>query len=305
MRRHLPPFPALRAFEAAARLGSFRAAADELCVTPSAISHQVRKLEEHLVTNLYDRDRYGSVLNQQGQAYFERISPIMDELEACTTDLFATEDDASDVLSVRATPSFLSRWLIPRLSSLRKATGLELRLTAGLPPTDFSSGDVDAIIHWGAEPVDGAVIVPFLQTPKVVVASPDLLIRLGRPEVPADLVRFPLLRDEVRDCWPEWLAGAGVTNLDPTTQGFPAFAHCELALTAAERGQGIALAYEALVPDDLADGRLVQLFPHKTTDKLIYSFAYPEASRRNRRIRAFQDWLIAETEFTGKVAATA
>ena len=304
MRRHLPPFPALRAFEAAARLGSFRAAADELCVTPSAISHQVRKLEEHLVTSLYDRDRYGPVLNDQGQAYLDRISPIMDELEACTTDLFASEDDAEDVLSIQATPSFLSRWLIPRLSSLRQATGLELRLTAGLPPTDFSSGDVDAIIHWGAEPVDGAVIVPFLQTPKVVVASPDLLIRLGRPEAPADLVRFPLLRDEVDDCWPEWLAGAGVIDVDPNEHAFPAFAHCELALTAAERGQGIALAYEALVPDDLADGRLVQLFAHKTTDKLIYSLAYPDSSRRNHRIRAFQNWLIKETEFSGGMAET-
>ena len=290
MRRNLPPFPALRAFEAAARLGSFRGAAEELCVTPSAISHQIRKLEEHLGQSLYDRDGHVPVLNGTGRTYLQRITPIMDELEARTADLFDRPEDST--LSVRATPSILARWLIPRIRSLRAATGLEYRFAAGMPPTDFSDGMADVIIHWGTEPVPGVVIEPFLATPKIVVAAPALLERAGRPARPDDLADFTLLRDEVDDCWAEWLSGAGATAVDPTRG--PAFAHCELALTAAEHGQGIALAYEALVADDLAAGRLIRLFPHRTNDKLIYSLAYPEAARRNRRIRLFRDWIMAE-----------
>jgi LysR family glycine cleavage system transcriptional activator len=231
------------------------------------------------------------VLNGAGRAYLERITPIMDELEARTADLF--ERPEASTLSVRATPSFLARWLIPRLETLRAATGLELRLAAGMPPTDFSDGRSDVIIHWGAEPVPGVVIEPFLATPRVAVAAPALLNRMGWPGRPDELADFTLLRDEVDDCWAEWLAGAGAVLVDPT--GGPAFAHCELALTAAERGQGVALAYEALVTDDVAEGRLVRLFPHRTTDKLIYSVAYPEAARRNRHIQMFRDWILAET----------
>lgn len=298
MRRKLPPFPALRAFEAAARLGSFRAAAEELCVTPSAISHQVRKLEVFLGHALYDRDGHVTLLNAAGQAYLDRVTPIMDDLEARTADLFGRGTDT--ILSVRATPSFLARWLIPRMTSLCAETGLDLRLSAGLPPTDFSSGDVDVIIHWGAEPVTGVVVEPFLATPKIAVAAPTLLSRMGRPATPHDLAGYTLLRDEEADCWAEWLAGAGATGVDPSRG--PVFAHCELALTAAERGQGVALAYEALVIDDLAEGRLVRLFPHRTREKLIYSVAYPEAVRRNRHVRAFRDWLVGQTRASSALA---
>ncbi|MBY8975179.1 LysR family transcriptional regulator [Rhodobacteraceae bacterium NNCM2] len=290
MRRSLPPFPALRAFEAAARLGSFRAAAEELCVTPSAISHQVRKLEEHLGCDLYDRSPCGPVLNQRGEAYLGRLTPLLDEIEVQTGKLFPAR--TPETIAIRGTPGFIGRWLIPRLDRLRERTGLEVRLSTGLPPTDFSAGNVDVIFHWGAEPVDGVVIEPFLATPKVAVASPEYLAKVGRPESPAELLGHKLLRDEVMDCWEEWLDRAGVAA--PAGMTGQAFAHCELALIAAERAQGVALAYAALVQEDLATGRLVQLFPDRTDDKLIYSIAYPHSARRNRKILALRDWVMEE-----------
>jgi len=290
MPRRLPPFPAVRAFEAAARLGSFRAAGDELAVTPSAISHQIRKLEEHLATRLFDRDADGPVLNTAGRAYLERLTPVLDELEFHTKELF--ERDVAETLSVRGTPCFIARWLIPRLPRLRAYTGLDVRLSAALPPTDFSPGDVDVIIHWGGDPVDGVVVEPFLSTPKIAVASPSFLRRHGPILDPLDLGKFPLLRDEVGCRWKDWLAEAGVADrVSADGQSFP---HCEMVLTAVERDQGIGLAYAALVEADLAERRLVQLFDYRTEEILIYSVAYPVERRRQRSICAFRDWIMSE-----------
>ena len=289
MPRKLPPFPALRAFEAAARLGSFRGAADELCVTPSAVSHQIRKLEEYLNLQLFDRSPLGPRLNDRGKGYLDRLSPLFDEMEAGTADLVGAP--AADRLSIRGTPGFIARWLIPRLESLYAATGLEVRLSSGLPPTDFSSGDVDVIIHWGSDPVANVVIEPFLSTPKIIVASPGYLRQHGQPSSLHDLAGHSLLCDEVCDLWGEWLAGAGCSGV---VAAGPVFAHCELALAAVERDQGIALAYQALVEDDIASGRLVRLFPHKTQEKMIYSIAYPVNRRHDTGIRAFRDWVFSE-----------
>ncbi|MEM7177379.1 MAG: LysR substrate-binding domain-containing protein [Pseudomonadota bacterium] len=302
MRRSLPPFPALRAFEAAARLGSFRAAGEELCVTPSAISHQVRKLEAHLGNQLYTRAPTGPVLNALGVAYLAHLTPLLDAIEAGTGALFPRR--AQETLSVRGTAGFISRWLIPRLDRMHAATGLDVRLSTGMPPTDFSSGNVDVIIHWGAEPVEGVVIEPFLATPKIAVAAPDYLTRAGRPATPADLLAgHALLRDDQQDCWQEWLARAGVAL--PSAPTGQVFAHCELALIAAERAQGIALAYAALVEDDLACGRLIRLFPDRTDEKLIYSFAYPHHARKNAKILALRDWIMQEVASPAKDPALA
>jgi LysR family transcriptional regulator, glycine cleavage system transcriptional activator len=101
-----------------------------------------------------------------------------------------------------------------------------------------------------------------------------------------------LLLDEVDNCWPEWLEGAGIAGVNPPNG--PSFAHCELAISAAERDQGVALAYRALVEDDLDAGRLVKVFAHETRDKVIYSVAYPKNRRFSSKILAFRDWIFEE-----------
>ena len=270
MQRNLPPYPALRAFEAAARLGSFRAAGEELCVTRSAISHQIRNLETYLGMELFERTPLGPRISGTGLEYQQRVTLILDSLEAETKALFSLDNPT--VIRVRGTPAFLARWLIPRLSRIQADTGLEVRMSGGLPPTDFSTGDVDVIFHWGSEPVPGAVVEPFLATPKIVVAASDYVDANGPLRSPRDLAKCCLLRDEIDDLWEEWFRAAGVEGV--VTASGPIMPHCEMVLAAVERAQGIAIAYEALVLDDLATGRLVKLFPDRTEDKLIYSFAY-------------------------------
>jgi LysR family transcriptional regulator, glycine cleavage system transcriptional activator len=290
MRRKLPPFPALRAFEAAARLGSFRAAGDELCVTASAISHQIRNLEEYVGEPLFIRTPLGPNLNANGRSYQQKLTTLLDQLESETLNLFPAE--TPDTISVKGTPGFLARWLIPRLSGLKTATGLDVRLTSGLPPTDFSSGEFQIIIHWGDQPVSGAVVEPFLSTPKIAVAAPEYLRQVGSIKTVDTLADCCLLRDEVGDLWHEWLKIAGAS--EHVTPDGPILAHCELVLTAAEKAQGIALAYAALVQQELMSGQLQQVLPYQTDDKLIYSVSYPNDQRRNPQVRAFRDWVFSE-----------
>jgi len=296
MRRNLPPFPALRAFEAAARLGSFRAAGEELCVTPSAISHQIKKLEESLGSQVFERGAYGPVLSQTGREYLSRVTPILDNLEAQTDDLFST--GSSESISLKGTPGFISRWLVPRLNRLRMATGLEVRLTSEVPPTDFCNGNIDVIIQWEGDPVDGVVVEPFLTSPKIAVAAPHYIRQFECLSQPSDLSQCCLMREEFGDCWDEWLGICGLSNSIKATG--PVFGHCELLLTAAERGQGVALAYAALVEHDIAAGRLIKLFPQQTEDKLIFSVSYLEDRRHNRKIQAFRNWIVAEVQNTAQ-----
>lgn len=288
--RRLPPFSAMRAFEAAARRMSFTDAAKELGISQSAVSHQVRQLEEFLDTGLFVRHPRRLELTRAGTLYLESLSGLMDGLEEATR---SVADDAGETLRVRATPTFAARWLTPRMHRFHDRHGVSLAISTGLPPTDFSRGEHDVEIHWGAQPVDGVIVEPFMATPKILVCGPETAGRLRRTG-PQGLARETLLRDETDDCWAEWLSDAGIEGVDPTAG--PAFAYCDLAITAAEREQGVALSYKALVLDDLAAGRLVQVFQLETRDKVIYSVAYPKSRRFSRKILDFRDWVFDEME---------
>lgn len=288
--RRLPPFAAMRAFEAAARRMSFTAAAKELGISQSAVSHQVRQLEDFLDTGLFVRHARRLELTRAGAVYLETLSALMDGLEEATR---SVADDAGGSLRVRATPTFAARWLTPRMHRFSDRHAVSLIISTGLPPTDFARGEHDVEIHWGAAPVDGVVVEPFMATPKILVCGPKTAERLRRTG-PGGLADETRLRDETDDCWAEWLADAGIDGVDPTTG--PAFAYCDLAITAAEREQGVALSYKALVLEDLEAGRLVQVFPQETQAKVIYSVAYPKSRRFSRKIVDFRDWVFEEME---------
>jgi len=289
MTRLIPPFPAVRAFEAAARLMSFTRAAEELCITQSAVSHQVKQLEKLIGKPLFERDPRGLGLTPAGKTYLEEISGILDSLADSTARLSADKDRT---LSVQTTPAFAARWLIPRMSRFTDETGIALNISRGLPPTDFTRGDLDLVIQWGEDSVDGAVVEAFMHTPKIAVCSPGLLKGRAVPRTPSDLKHFTLLRDDVGDCWAEWLAGCGAEDVDATTG--PSFAHCDLVLNAVEHDCGIALAYAALVERELEEGSLLRLFEHQTGPKTIYSLAYLQRRRADPRIRQFRDWIFEE-----------
>lgn len=299
MARRLPPFAAIKAFETAARHLSFKAAADELCVTPSAVSHQIRTLEEFLDTALFERAGNRLTLTHTGRAYQGRLTGLLDGLDDSTR---AASARHADVLRVLSTPSFAARWLVPRLDRIPGAENLRLRVSEGAPSTDFARNNADVVIQWGHDPVPGVVVEPLMASRRYPVATPDL-VRQEAIARPQDLLEQRLLRDAEGNGWAGWFRAAGVDAraLPPG----PRFAHCELVATAAERGQGVALVYDAVMRDTIAAGRLVRLFETVSLPRTIYSVAFLEASAGEARVRAFRDWLFAEVAAEGDLAPNA
>jgi len=293
MRRDLPPFSALRAFEASARHCSFKRAAEELCITQSAISHRIKELEVYLGVPLFHRLTRKVELTGRGRDYLADLGDVLDRMEGATQHV--RDNGMRGPLSVRATPAFASRWLLPRLGSFTDSyPGIELHISTLLTPADFATEDIDVAVQWGRESRAGLRTDPFLETSSYPVASPGLL-RGGPPlRHPNDLRHYTLLREEVDDAWPQWLARAGAERVD-AGKG-PRFEHCELALQAAIEGQGIALTFAALAGADIAGGRLVRLFAIELPPTTIYSIVTPEAWSKRPRIAAFRNWLIAEAQ---------
>ena len=290
MGRQLPPFAAVKAFEAAARYKSFKKAAEELCLSPSAISHQIRTLEEYLDTALFERDGNRMGLTLTGQAYAGKLTGLLNFLDDTTR---AVRQAGERPLRVLCTPGFAARWLVPRLPSLPFANRVHLRVSTGAPSLDFASNDSDVVIQWSEAHVPGVKTEPLMQSSRYPVIAPGLQEAAGltRPE---DLLRMTLMYDETDDAWMEWFAQAGLSP-EAMPPG-PVFPNCELATTAAERGSGVSLAYDAMVRDTVESGRLVRLFDTITMPSVIYSVAYADERRNDAMIRQFRDWIFAEVE---------
>lgn len=295
--RKLPPFAAVRAFEAAARHLSFKEAAEELCVTPSAISHQVKTLEEHVGTALFLRGANHIALTRAGQEYRVELTGLMDRLETSTRRVARACDD--DPLTVLCTPGFAARWLAPRLTGCPAAERLVVEVSAGAPSIDFARNGADVVIAWSVPEVSGVAVEPLMESGRYPVCSPAFQARerLRRPE---DLLAQTLLQDEVMDAWDKWFRLARVP-ISKMPRG-PRFPHCELVLTAAEQAQGVALAYDAMARRALRSGTLVRLFDITVPPITIYSVAYAESRARDPRIRAFRDWIFDEVNTEGTLA---
>jgi len=290
MNRDLPSFPAVRAFEAAARHSSFKEAAQELHVTQSAISHQVRALEEHLGVELFRRATRGVALSREGEAYFARVGRILDQLASATREIRGQAPRGP--LHVRATPAFAARWLIPRINEFNRLhPDIELHISTSLDPADFTGDGIDIDIRFGDVERDDLHAEPFLASSRFPVSSPRLFDGTGPPRRPADLARYTLLHNEVEDGWQDWFEQVGAGSVDASPG--PRFEHCNLTLRAASEAQGIALAYDALVTEDLHAGRLVRLFDLELPATVIYSLLCPRRSLKHPRVSAFRHWLAA------------
>ncbi len=293
MSRRLPPFPAVKAFEAAARLHSFKAAAEELCVTQSAISHQIKALEQFLNSALFLRNAGGVELTHCGLGYYGEVASILDRLDHSTKKIRDT--DSCGRLAVRATPMFTSRWLLPRMKRFNSAyPDIELEVTTTDSPMHFPSDGVDILIQYGAESAPGLRVDPFLASARYPVCSPGFLRSNPAIAAPADLTRVTLLRDVAGDGWEAWFLSA--SDKVPETLTGPRFAHCELTLRAAEEGQGVALAYGALIGEQIARGTLARLFDFETKRRIVYSLTCLESSSNLPRIAAFKNWVFAESK---------
>jgi LysR family glycine cleavage system transcriptional activator len=291
MNWNLPSFPGVRAFEAAARHVGFKQGSDELHVTPSAISHQVRGLEEFLGAALFHQNGRGVELTPCGIDYFRDISAILDALDASTERMAGV--DTAGQLSVRGTPAFASRWLLPRMARFNNAyPEIELQVATTPDPMHFPNDGVDVRIQYGQEPEPGLRVAPFMTTTRFPVCSPRMLENGSAIRKPEDLAQVTLLRDLVGDNWPAWFEWAG--RKMPVPIKGPQFANSEVTIRATEEGQGAALGYSALIAEEIADKNLVKLFELETPPKVIYSLSCPEAWTNRPRITAFRNWVFGE-----------
>lgn len=298
MPRSLPPLTALRAFEAAARLLSFTKAARELHVTPAAVSHQIRGLEEYLGVTLFRRTTRRLVLTEQGALAAEHVSDGFGRI-ARGVDLLRASGDGG-TLSIGTTPSFATRWLLPRIGRFtRRFPDIQLRLRASTAPVDFDSDDVDVAIRFGGGGTEGLRAISLFGECIAPLVSPSLARQ--RPlRRPADLARVPLLHDASmrragrRTGWSDWFRAAAVANVDSGT-GLH-FDDGHLVLQAAALGRGVALGRLAYATDDLAAHRLRVPFGPVLRMDLRYHLLVPEVRATEPAIAAVCSWLAGEAE---------
>lgn len=291
MPRTLPPFSAIRAFEAAARHRSFKQAAEELHVTQSAVSHQVKALEDFLGVALFHRATRGVVLTEAGRTYLPALSEALDGIASATAHLRG--DPARGVLRVRTTPAFASRWLLPRLNAFRRAhPEITVELTSAIELADVPGDDIDIAVWYGYGDWPRLDSESLLRSRLVPVCSPALLRDGPALRRPADLRHYSLLHNAMSDDWSRWLRAAGAHGVD-ATRG-PRFGDCNLMMQAAVEGQGVALAFAALVSYDLAANRLVELFDVELLPEAWYYILVPRGGNLRPKVAAFRDWLRDE-----------
>jgi len=297
--RRLPPLNALRAFEASARHLSFTKAADELAVTPAAVSHQVKALEDLLGVTLFRRTKRALLLTYEAQAVLPGIRDGFERLLAAVEQLGAV--GKTGVLTVSLAPSFAVKWLLPRLDRFQAAhPEIDVRVAASMELVDFSVGDVDIAIRYGAGAYPDLIVERLVSDTVYPVCSPALLKGPNALTAPDRLRQHVLLHDDSPDedetCpnWPMWLKAAGVAGIE-AARG-PRFNQSSLVLEAAILGRGVALAKSTLADADVAAGRLVRPFDVSVPVNFAYYVVYPETKAALPKVRLFHDWLRSEAE---------
>jgi LysR family glycine cleavage system transcriptional activator len=288
----LPPLSAIRAFEAAARHGSFTKAAEELGMTQAAVSYQVKLLEDRVGTALFLRQPRRVVLSEAGKRLAPAVGEAFQRLSAAFTSLRETDEN---VLSISAVNTFCTNWLVPRLGTFQMAhPNIAVRLEASHRVVDFTVEEFDVAIRSGKGDWPGIKAHQLFPVDLTAVASPEFLKRVGPITRAEDLLSLPLL-DCTDDCWQRWFAQAGLANLPPLKGPILQMQTQQMIGSAAMAGQGVALVTPALFDADLAAGRLVQILPIVVSHYDVkYWLVYPEERQRSAKIRAFRDWLLTE-----------
>lgn len=308
MTRPLRHLNGLRAFEAAARHLSFKKAARELSVTPAAVGHQVKLLEDFLGVRLFHRLNRALLLTDAGLAALPDLQEGLDKLAAAVEAARAGGPRA--VLTVTVAPSLAAKWLIPRLQRFRAAwSDISVRIDTALEELDLVQEAVDLAIRFGAGRYPGLHVERLMGERLLPVCSPALLRGADPLERPEDLRRLTLLHieGETRDAaWPGWVAwlnAAQCSAVDGTAG--PRFSQTLMAVQAAVAGQGVALAPLSAVLDDLADGRLLRLFPEVPASPTGFAWylVSPPSLAESPKVTAFRDWVTAEVAAEGAFAA--
>ncbi len=280
----------LRAIEAVGRLGSLRAAADEIGVTIGAVSQQVQKTEQQLGRRLFERRPKGLRLTPQGEAVMRHLTAGMSELSAGVA---LAERRQEHVLTVSVAPVFASKWLVWRLKSFNaRHPDIHVRVDATQTMVDPDTSDVDVCIRVGTGDWPGVSASKLIDQRVFPVCSPMLAQQISSPK---DLARFPIIRDQGQTfSWNIWLKHNG---LDETILGDgPEFSDGSLCLDAAIAGQGVFLAWETVACDALRFGRLVAPFPDRYRTDLAHWFVTGQHVSKSRSVRDFERWLRRELE---------
>lgn len=284
----LPPLPALRAFEAVARLGSVVKDAAELHVTHGAISQQLRALEEFLGCSLFQRQGRSLAITEDGRVYALRLRMALGDIASATNDVLSLP--RADELILAVVPSFGAHWLLRRLPVFRAAhPDLKLTLRAGLEIVDFQAERVDAAIRMGPGGWEGASQLRLFDDDLVAVAAAHF--NNGYlPRTPAEIMRAPLIRS-VDSSWRSWLAAAGLPDMEPTG---PVYTDSNLVIEAMRQGQGVTLTRRSLVHDAIRTGEFVQLSDIVAPYAIPYWLVWPARSEGTGKLTALRDWLENE-----------
>lgn len=300
--RYVPPLNALRAFEAAARTGSFKQAALELHVSQSAISHQIKHLEKVLSLTLFDRATRVVALTEAGRTYLPFLQQAFDSISDGTRLLMRVVRE--DILTVRLYSTFAVRWLVSRLVRFQERhPDLQVRLMTSQLDASFPDQDIDLAVMIG-RPTPGPVHYEYLFSPTMFpVCSPKLVSSRKRLKRPNDLAGFTILQvyPSAGD-WAAWLKATGTKGVDPDAGlRFDSYDH---ALRMAARGMGVALAMQPYVSEDLAAGLLIAPLPRHTVHAPgDWYLVYMAKHRKLRKIAAFQAWLLEEVDADQGLAA--
>jgi len=313
MAYRLPPLNALRAFEAAARHLSFKNAAQEMSVTPTAISHQIKLLEEFLNFPLFHRLTRALELTPQGEAMLPKVREGLDCFVAAVAN--AHQRVSSGRLIVVLPPSFATRWLVPRLRrfalsepslslhvirSIKTIDGDQAAGAASFEPDDLRQEDSVVVIRFGTGVYPGFQVDRMFGSDYIAVCSPALLQADPPLRVPDDMRHQVLLHDDATagerlgPGWDDWFRLAGVAGVD--AKAGTHFGDSGMAYVAALDGLGVALASKPLVATAIAQGRLVAPFDLAVGQKFAYYLVIPEAIAARPEVQAFRKWLLEEVK---------
>jgi len=299
MARRLTHLNGIRAFEAAARHMSFAKAAEELSVTPAAVSQQIKALEDYLGVALFKRTKRALFLTETAQSVLPAAREGFDLLAAVLTRARAAS--ARDHLVVSVTPSLAAKWLMPRLERfIAQHPGIDVRIDTNSRVVDFAREDVDVAIRYGGGDWPGLEVTPLMNEQIFPVCSPKLQTGKHPLRTIEDLRHHSLIHDgtlpegSAFPSWAIWLEAVGAPGVD-TTRGLRVNAST-LAIQAAVDGQGVALGRSVLVEDDLATGRLIRPFTAMLPLRYAYYVVHPKKLPKESKVPVFRRWLLGEAK---------
>jgi LysR family glycine cleavage system transcriptional activator len=291
IRRKLPSLMAIRAFEAAARLGSFTSAATELLLTQSAISRHVRNLEDDLGVRLFHRQGRHLTLTHEGRDYMTVTGDAFDRMSAATVSL--RQRRRANLLTVSMPPSVAVKWFTPRLARFMEIQPtIDLRINASCGLADFERDDVDVAIRYGSGNWSGVEAEQLIREQVFPVCNPSFVNGRRRLRNIEDLAHVTLLHEDIREDWRMWLKVAGCSHLD-ATRG-PKFDDASSLIQAAIDGLGVALGRTLMIADDLAAQRLIAPFAMRLESEWSYWLVAPRLREPHPHYSKFRDWLRSE-----------